>query len=55
MSLKKCWQIDHIKEVHKFDLNDPLQQKKCFELKNIQPLEKFENQRKGGWGFPIKN
>ena len=27
----------------------------CFELKNIQPLEKFENQRKGGWGFPIKN
>ena len=52
---QKCWQIDHIKEVHKFDLKDPLQQKMCFELKNIQPLEKFENQRKGGWGFPIKN
>jgi len=51
---QKCWQIDHIKEVHKFDLNDPLQQKKCFELKNIQPLEKFENMRKGGWGISKK-
>lgn len=46
----KCWQIDHIKEVYKFDLNDSLQQKACFGIMNIQPLEKFENMRKGGWG-----
>jgi hypothetical protein len=31
------WQIDHIEECYKFDLNDPLQVQKCFHYTNTRP------------------
>ena len=40
------WEIDHIKELYKFNLADPLQQKEAFHFSNTQPLSVIENQRK---------
>lgn len=40
------WGMDHIIPVSKFDLRDPLEQKKCFHYTNIQPLWRRENGRK---------
>ncbi len=40
------WHIDHIKPCSKFDLSDPIQQKICFNYKNLQPLWAEENIRK---------
>ena len=37
------WHIDHIKPCSKFDLSDPIQQKECFNYKNLQPLWAKEN------------
>ena len=51
---EKSWQIDHIKEVYKFNLKDPLQQKTCFEIQNLQPYEKYANMEKGGFGISCK-
>ena len=31
------WQIDHITECHKFDLNDPTEVQKCFHHTNTRP------------------
>ena len=40
------WEIDHIKELYKFNLLDPIQQKEAFHFSNTQPLSVIENQRK---------
>ena len=42
------WHIDHIIPCSFFDLTDPVQQKKCFNYKNLQPLWANENLSKGG-------
>jgi hypothetical protein len=41
------WEIDHIIPCSKFDLTNPIQQSKCFNYKNTQPLYKSENRSKG--------
>jgi len=40
------WHIDHIKPCSKFDLNDPVQQRKCFHYTNLQPLWQKDNCKK---------
>jgi len=40
------WQLDHIKPIASFDLNDVNELKKCFNYKNIQPLWKEDNMNK---------
>lgn len=42
----KYWSIDHIKELYKFDLSDPIQQKEAFHFTNTQPLSVEENHKK---------
>lgn len=39
--------IDHIKPCVLFDLTDASQQKECFHYKNLQPLWKIDNLKKG--------
>lgn len=41
------WHLDHIRACAKFDLTDPKQQLECFNFRNIQPLWKLDNLRKG--------
>ena len=40
------WEIDHVKPVSTFDLNDEEQVKLCFNWKNLAPLEKSLNRKK---------
>lgn len=40
------WEIDHIKELHKFDLTDAIQIKEAFHFSNTQPLTVKENRQK---------
>jgi len=40
------WEIDHIQELHKFDLTDKIQQKQAFHFTNTQPLTIKENRQK---------
>ena len=40
------WHIDHIRACSRFDLSDPVQQKICFNYKNLQPLWAEDNIRK---------
>lgn len=40
------WEIDHIIPCAKFNLEDPHQQKICFNYKNLQPLWKIDNIKK---------
>jgi hypothetical protein len=42
------WHIDHIIPVSKFNLMDPIEQKKCFHYLNLQPLWGTKNIAKGG-------
>ena len=44
------WHIDHIKpqRLFKFTTHTEPEFKKCWALKNLRPLEKMENMRKGG-------
>ena len=41
------WEIDHIKAIANFDLNNESQQYECFHYTNLQPLLMFENRSKG--------
>lgn len=41
------WHIDHIKPCASFCLLDPGQQRLCFHWRNLQPLWKLDNMRKG--------
>jgi len=40
------WHIDHIKPISSFNLNDPVQVRECFNLKNLQPLWAVDNIKK---------
>jgi len=42
----KYWEIDHIIPCSKFDLEDEIQQKICFNYLNLQPLTQTENRQK---------
>jgi hypothetical protein len=42
------WHIDHIRPCASFDLSNPIEQKKCFNYKNLQPLWAEDNLIKGG-------
>lgn len=44
----KLWEIDHIKPICKFNLNDEEEMKKCFHYTNTQPLTRVENLKKSG-------
>lgn len=37
------WHIDHIKPCSIFDLSDPLEQRRCFNWRNVQPMYAIEN------------
>lgn len=41
------WHIDHIKPCDSFNLSDPIEQRKCFNYLNLQPLWAKENLQKG--------
>jgi len=41
------WDIDHIKACAKFNLIDPVQQRKCFNWSNLQPMDHIANIKKG--------
>jgi len=41
------WHIDHIKPCASYDLRDEIQQKKCFNFSNLQPLWASDNLSKG--------
>jgi hypothetical protein len=42
----ELWQIDHVRPVSSFDLNDPVEQRQCFHYSNLQPLLILENLKK---------
>lgn len=44
---KSGWHIDHIRPCISFDLSDPIEQRECFNYKNLQPLWAEENLSKG--------
>jgi transposase len=48
------WHIDHVIPCAAFDLTQPEQQKECFHYKNLQPLWKIENIKKGAKIFRSK-
>ena len=41
------WELDHIKPLSLFDLTDPVQFKEAANFKNLQPLWRVDNQKKG--------
>lgn len=41
------WHVDHIRACAKFDLTKETEQRECFNFKNLQPLWKLDNFRKG--------
>lgn len=42
----KVWQLDHIKELHDFDLTDPIQFKQAVHYTNMQPLTIPDHKKK---------
>jgi hypothetical protein len=40
------WEIDHKKELYRFDLSNPIQQKEAFHFTNTQPLSIEKNRKK---------
>lgn len=42
----KIWQIDHILPISRFNLSDPIEQRKAFHYTNLQPLYTQDNLRK---------
>jgi len=51
---KRNWHIDHIRPCASFDLTDPVQQKQCFNYKNLQPLWQEENLSKNDTWIPTR-
>lgn len=43
----RCWEIDHIKPVSKYDLAIEKERRECFHYTNLQPMWVKDNQRKG--------
>ena len=43
------WHVDHIKPCASFDMSDPIEQKICFNYKNLQPLWAKDNQSKNDY------
>ena len=41
------WSVDHIKSCASFDLTGPMQQRECFNYRNLQPLWDPDNIKKG--------
>lgn len=41
------WELDHVKPLSLFDLTDSVQFKEAANFKNLQPLWKIDNQKKG--------
>jgi len=41
------WEIDHIKPISLYNLDDTAEMLECFNYKNLQPLWKIENRKKG--------
>ena len=41
------WDIDHIKACYHFNMEDPQQQRECFNWRNLQPLGHIANIKKG--------
>ena len=41
-----CWEIDHIKPVHSFNIHDPTERLTCYHFTNLQPLTKHQNRVK---------
>lgn len=41
------WELDHVNPLSLFDLTDPVQFKEAANFKNLQPLWKVDNQKKG--------
>jgi hypothetical protein len=50
----EVWEIDHIKPVCSFNLEDPEQVKECFHYTNLRPLWKIDNIREGCKAKKIK-
>jgi hypothetical protein len=50
------WEIDHIKPISLFNLNNENELLECFNYKNLQPLWRAENRRKSNkiiiYGIP---
>lgn len=46
----KYWEIDHIKPCVSFDFEKSVEQRKCFNYKNLRPLTVSENRRKWAKG-----
>lgn len=40
------WEIDHIKQIFKFDLKELQNQQQCFHYSNLRPLSKIENRKR---------
>jgi len=40
------WEVDHIKAITRYDLNDIKQVNECFHYTNLQPLWRLDNIRK---------
>ena len=45
-NIGEYWHLDHVRPCSSFNLEQGIEQKKCFHWSNYQPLEKIENLRK---------
>jgi len=52
----EVWHLDHLKPCSIFNLEDPLEQRKCFNWKNLQPLFAIENlQKSNSYTFDVNH
>ena len=47
------YEIDHLRPVSSFDLNDPYQQLVCFNFRNARPIFKKKNREKSDKYYPL--